>query len=113
MRESNYNLKKMRYRTSPEEKAFELDQSFKTFLKLGTCYTLNSSAAIERKLLGRGDNGRFGLDLVDSQREISAIHIPYEATMSKKAGQLEFWQVFWFEIERRANLPPAQLEAAK
>jgi hypothetical protein len=42
--------------------------------------------AIQRKLLEKGEKGRLGMDLVDSQRDISMMHIPYEENVSTKAG---------------------------
>jgi hypothetical protein len=49
------------------------------------------------------------MDLVGFQRDFKMMHIPYEQTVLTKAGWFDFWQTFWFEIERYANLEPTQL----
>jgi hypothetical protein len=54
-----------------------------------------------------------GMELVDSHTGCKTTQIPYEKTMLTEEGEHDFWQTFWFEIERRSNLEAAQLESAK
>jgi hypothetical protein len=91
----------------------KLDKLFKDFLELGWKYTLSSSVKIERRLLLKGGFGRLGMDLVDTYKYFSSNLILYKKEVSWEAGYLDFWQTFWFEIERRTKLPPAQLKSAK
>jgi hypothetical protein len=63
-----------------------LYQSFKTFLKLGTNYTLISKQPINRKMLKKASNDTLNLDLVGSQRGLKTVNISYEKTMLTKEG---------------------------
>jgi hypothetical protein len=74
---------------------------------------LISSLPIKRELLEKANNNTLSLDLIDSHIGLETINIIYRDIVLTKAGLFDFWQTFWFEIERRGNLSPAQLESAK
>jgi hypothetical protein len=59
---------------------------------------------IETELLKKNRSGLLTFDLIDTHRSVEIIRIPYEVKLRIKAGQIDFWQTFWFEIERRMKL---------
>jgi hypothetical protein len=77
---------------------------------------LNSSITIETDILKKGSEYKLAFGFSSSHTNFSITHIPYERSITTKEGQIDFWQTFWFEMERRMkkeSKKEAEIAAAK
>jgi hypothetical protein len=77
---------------------------------------LNSSITIEIDILKKGSEYKLAFGFYSEHKNFSITHIPYEKTIITKEGQIDFWQTFWFEMERRMKIESkteAEIAAAK